>query len=275
MRFRGGYPLIPLLAIALAAAPVHGDEPPPAPSAAPAAKSPAAAEPINAAPVVEIKPELFYLRDKDGRLVPVPGFTYDDFVKYYRLKEQIEKPEAKPRFSLEQLTVAGSTVADHAELTVTVKVLLIDSEWTRIPLRLNKCALREAAGYKGSGDQFLQFDPSGDGYVCWLRGAARSEHELVLKLAAPLAKTAGETRLELALPRAAASKLTMEVPSADVIATTSAGNSPPEVTAEGKSSRISVLGVGGDGWVAWHDGGSTPYQALFRSRSRRSGVRQD
>src|SRR5262249_681956 len=153
--------------------------------------------------------------------VPVPGFTYDDFIKYYRLKEQIDKPEAKPRFSLEQLTVGATAESDHAELTVTFKVLLTDSEWMRIPLRLNKCALRDPAGYKGNGDQFLQLDPGGDGYVCWLRGAPRSEHELVLKLAGPLAKTAGETRLELSLPRAAASKLTWQVPSADVIATAS------------------------------------------------------
>ncbi len=260
MRCRGGNPLILLLVVSLCAARANGDEPPPAAPSSPSAtaKKPADAEPASGTPVVEIKPELFYLRDKDGRLVPVPGFTYDDFVKYYRLKEQIEKPAVKPRFSLEQLTVGATTESDHAELTVAAKILLIDAEWTRIPLRLNKCALSETVGYKGNGDQFLQFDPSGDGYVCWLRGPARSEHELVLKLVAPLARTAGESRLELALPRAAASKLTWQVASADVNATASAGSSSPDITREGRGSLISVLGIGGDCWVAWRAADQPP-----------------
>jgi hypothetical protein len=256
---RRGYRMSLLFAAALAVTVARGDEPPSAASTKPAAANPSPATDANPpASGAEIKPELFYLRDKEGRLVPMPGFTYEDFVKYYRLKEQIERPEAKPRFNLEQLTIAGTAESDRVDLTVTVKVLLIDSDWARIPLRLNRYALREPAAYKGAGDQFLQFDPSGDGYVCWLRGAARSEHELVLKLAAPLATAAGESRLELALPRAAASKLTLHVPSVDPIVTSSAGSASPEVVADAKGSQLSVLGVGGDCWVAWRAPGQPP-----------------
>ena len=110
----------------------------------------------------------------------------------------------------------------------------------------------ERAGYKGGGEQFLQFDSSTDGYVCWLHGAERSEHELTLKLAAPLTSNAGESRLDLGLPRAAASKLTLQVPTANPVAAASAGNSPPEIVAHDKGSRISILGVGGDCWITWH-----------------------
>ncbi|HEY2146596.1 MAG TPA: hypothetical protein VGH32_01585, partial [Pirellulales bacterium] len=135
---------------------------------------------------------MFYVRDKDNRLVPVPGFTYDDFVKYYRLKEQLDRPDVKPHYNLEQLTLDGTAQSDRAEITATLKILLLNSEWTRIPLHLNKAALREAASYQGGGDEFLQFDAAGDGYVCWLRGGERSEHELTLKLNVPLATAAGE-----------------------------------------------------------------------------------
>jgi hypothetical protein len=261
LRSRGAGPLVFLLALGLAAA-AHGDEPPPAPSTRPATSPPpAASEAANADQIVEIKPELFYLRDKDGRLVPVPGFSYDDFVKYYRLKEQIDKPEIKPRFSLEQLTIAAAVDSrrpDRADLTVTIKVLLLDSDWTRIPLKLNKDALSEPANYKGNGDQLLQFDPSGDGYVCWLRGATHSEHELVLKLTAPLSTIADESRLELTLPRSAASKLILHVPAADLVASVSTGISRPDVAVDGKGSLISVLGVGGDCWIAWRAADQPP-----------------
>ena len=223
----------------------------PPPVAPEAAGSPARPEVASSGSVTEVKPEIFYIRDKENQLVPVPGFTYEDFVKYYRLKEQLDRPDVKPRYNIEQLTLSGASESDRAELTATVKVLLIDSDWTRIPLKMNKCALREPAGYKGTGDEFLQFEPNGDGYVCWLRGGPHTEHELTLKLYLPLATTAGENRLELGLSRAAASKLTLQVPTPNASASTSNGNSIPEVVADRGGSRISVLGVGGDFWLAW------------------------
>ena len=223
----------------------------PPPAVPDAAGSPTRAEAASSGSVTEVKPEIFYVRDKENRLVPVPGFTYEDFVKYYRLKEQLDRPEVKPRYNLEQLTLSGAAESDRAELTATIKVLLIDSNWTRIPLKMNKCALREPAGYKGAGDEFLQFEPNGEGYVCWLRGGPHTEHELTLKFYLPLATTAGENRLELGLPRAAASKLIFQVPTANASATTSNSNSNPEVVADRGGSRISVLGVGGDFWLAW------------------------
>ncbi len=207
--------------------------------------------PVTGAAVTEIKPEVFYIRDKENHLVPVPNFTYDDFVKYYRLKEQLDRPEQKPRYNLQQLAIDGTTTGDRAELTVLLKVLTTDSGWVRVPLRMNKCALRESVEYKGSGDQLMQFDPAGDGYVCWLRGSLRGEHELTLKFLAPLTATSGENRLELQLPRAAASKLTLQVPIAAAVATVAPGAAAPEVTVAKQGSQIATLGLGGDFWVAW------------------------
>jgi hypothetical protein len=240
--------LFGLLAASCAA---RADEPPPVPLAKPAASQPPPAEPAAPASVGEVKPEVFYIRDKDNRLIPVPGFSYDDFIKYYRLKEQLDRPEIKPRYNLEQMSISGATVGDRAELTVALKILLLDSEWVRIPLRMNKCALREPAGYKGSGDEFLQYEQNGDGYVCWLRGSPRGEHALTLKFLVPLVSTASETRLELALPRAAASKFTLRVPTANVAASIAPGDSLPEIAADGTGSQLSVLGVSGDFWLAW------------------------
>ena len=149
------------------------------------------------------------------------------------------------------MTIAGESRGDRAELTVTFKVLTNSADWVRVPLRLNKCALREPAQYEGKGEQFLQSDPAGDGFVSWIRGPAHSEHELTMKLLAPLADGGGEGRLELALPHAAAAKLSLHVPVASAAATVSAGLAPPEVAPADGGSEIRVLGVGGDCWLAW------------------------
>lgn len=220
---------------------------PMAPATAPA---PAATDSATTG-VAEVKPEVFYVRDKDNRLVPVPGFTYDDFIKYYRLKEQLDHPEVKPRFNLEQLTLVGSVNGDRIELTTTAKILTLDSEWVRIPLRMNTCALRESATYRGDGEEFLQFEANGDGYTVWLRGKARTEHELTLKLLLPLSASGGESRLDVTLPQAAASKLTLRTQTAGAVVTSSSGNITPEVTADGAGSLITALGAAGDFSLAW------------------------
>ncbi len=259
--------LVPLV-LAAAARAADGPAKIPAPStateAAPAPVPPPPAPSLNAATagssaaaeVVEIKPEIYYLRDKDNHLIPAPNFSYDDFIKYYRLKEQLERVDSAPRYNLQQLTVQGTATDERAEITVVAKLLTTDANWVRVPLRFNRCALRDAALYKGSGEQFLQFDPSGDGYVCWLRGAPRSEHELTLKLLAPLSATVGETRLDLPLPRAAASKVVIHLARDKIVAeaTAAGGVLAAETTvAKEGGSDVEVLGAGGDFSLMWRD----------------------
>ena len=57
--------------------------------------------------VEQVLPEIFYLRDDAGQLVPVPGFRYRDFVDLLRLTEglpglpeapaAVERPTASSR----------------------------------------------------------------------------------------------------------------------------------------------------------------------------------
>jgi hypothetical protein len=35
---------------------------------------------------IEIKPEVQYLRDRNGQLVPVPGISYEEFTELFRLR---------------------------------------------------------------------------------------------------------------------------------------------------------------------------------------------
>ncbi len=135
-------------------------------------------------------------------------------------------------------------------------MLTTDADWVRVPLRLGRCALRESAVDKGSGEEFLQYDANSDGYVCWLRAAAGSEHVLTLKLAAPLAATAGETRLDLSLPRAAASRVLLHVAKTNVAAEATVAGTAVAVEAtapKSGGSDLEVLGAAGDFSLVWRD----------------------
>ncbi len=226
-----------------AAPSLTGESPAPAKAAAADTASPVGGE---------VKPPVYYLRDKDGKLVPVLGFKYEDFANLYQKMQALDRPQAAPQYTLSQLTISGQATAERAELTAVFKVLVTTDDWVRVPLRLNKAVLQATEKHEGPGEEFMQFDPAGEGYELWLHGPANSEHIVTLSLLASLTGSGGEQRLDLSLPRAAAAKLTLTVPVAGAAATASAGASAPDVRPAGAAaSEISVLGVGGDCWVAW------------------------
>src|SRR6185295_1675313 len=139
----------------------------------------------------EVKPELFYLRDKSGKILPVPGFTFEDFIKLHRLQKRLDHEEQQPRFSIQELDVNGKAAGDRAELVVEVEIQTRDSGWTRVPLRMESPALVEQPQYDGPGEHLLRFDEKSDGYVVWIRGEVEKPHRLSMKLLVPLATVGG------------------------------------------------------------------------------------
>ncbi len=59
------------------------------------APDPQASQPAGAG-VRERSPELYYIEDAAGRLVPVPGFRYRDFMELFRIKEGLGAPALPP-----------------------------------------------------------------------------------------------------------------------------------------------------------------------------------
>jgi hypothetical protein len=99
-----------------------------------AVKGPLSTSAVPEPAVREVEPELYYLENEAGRLVPVPGFQYRDFVELLRLREGMPKLPTAPEAVLERLVmqvdvrpgqvnrdpqtddmVAGATAADVAE----------------------------------------------------------------------------------------------------------------------------------------------------------------
>lgn len=208
------------------------------------------------AAVEEVKPELLYLRDSTGRLVPVPGFQYEDFLELFRLKQQLAAPKPPP-FSYQQLTIDGTVRSGGkaAEKTVSlemrVDVRLNEDGWTRVPLGMGGAVLESSPKYAGKGNHYVEFDRERNEHVAWLRGDSGSEHSLTLKLIAPLTGSASETTLALSTPRAAASRLKLTVPSPDITVTTTPERLTPQVTSGRQSSEINLLGFGEDVRLTW------------------------
>lgn len=248
------------LLLASAAAVAQEASPTPAASPAPAVAPAAPLVPPAAGParwgLREAQPPLWYLKDKEGNLQPVLGWTIEELEDLYQLKHRLRQPDQAPRYSLQWLGLSGTAQGDYAELTVQIKVLVRDAQGVRIPLRLNQAVLREAVQYRGPGQQSLSFEEGGEGYVLFLRGGAGETHELTLSVLVPLSALGAETRLRLALPRATSSELKLRVPLPEATARVSEGATllPPQALAE-QSSELTVLGLGGDLELAWRKPG--------------------
>ena len=202
--------------------------------------------------VEEVRPSVYYLPDKQGNLQPVLDFKYQDFVELYKLKSQLERRDQPPRYSLQRMSARGTAGTDHADLTVQFQVSVREDGWVRIPLRLDQALLRGEVQYRGVGEQFVNFESDGEGYVCWIRGKADSLHEITLTILAPLATVGEETRLKLFAPRATISELKLTVPVAAAVAKVSDGSTLLPPVAGDKSTELTVVGLGGELQLNWH-----------------------
>ena len=132
-------------------------------------------------------------------------------------------------------------------------MLVRDDGWVRVPLRLDQGLLRGEVQYRGPGEQFVQFESESEGYVCWIRGQANTQHELTLTMLVPLRAVGEESQLKLCLPRATASELKLTVPGRGIVAKVSDGATllPPveRKQKDGKatdSTELTAIGLGGD-----------------------------
>ena len=210
--------------------------------------------PAEAAPappvggVREVKPETFYLRDADGKLVPVPNLPLEELDRLLKLELKLSQPgPTLPAFSLQELSLTGTADQQQAELTVTLTVRAQSENWVRIPLRFTDAVLREPPRHEGDGEVFLDYEK--EGYVCWLRTPPDKVHTLSLRFTAPLREVGNELRLPLQIPRATSSQLDLRVALPDAAATVN--NGVLQVRRQAQETQFLVAGLAGDFQIAW------------------------
>lgn len=235
-----------LLGLPLVVAQDVGSPSPEPPKTAPATP------PANATlrQVDEVQPPVFYLKDKDGRLLAMPGFSFETFMDLYKLKNELEQPARKPRYSLQRIAATGTAGPDRADLTVEYRILVDGNSWVRVPLRLEQGVLSEPASYEGKGEYFVHFE-EGEGYVGWLHSEAGQEHRLKLHVLAPLTRIGDATRLRLGFPRTTTSELKLNVPVAEAVAKVSEGATLQSAAAAKEGTLLTVLGLASDFELTW------------------------
>jgi len=213
---------------------------------------PEPAAPARPAAVEEAKPEIYYLPDKQGNLVAVPGMTWEDFEHARQILMQLATGQQEPSYSIQRMAIRGNARNDHAELTVHLIIRAHAESWVRIPLGFDGAALKEAK-YQGPGEQFVDFEGPQAGYVCWVRGKPEAEpqHELTLEMLVPVSRIGEKRHLRLHAPRATVSELRLAVPVHNAQAAVSAGSLLRSVVSTPQGSEVTVNEVAGDFELTW------------------------
>lgn len=228
----------------------------PAPGGSPSAGSGPTGGQAAAAPppaVEEVKPEQIYLRDADGSLKLMLGWTMAQFEELVRLRDALEQRTRPPLFTLEELTVRGKALDRYAELTVGCKVRLLGGTPVRIPLGLEQLILKEPPRRSNGQPLMVTYSRKEGGYFLFLQGTKDSVEEITLGAWAPLAESGEDRRLVLSAPEAPTSLLELDLPADNVTISVSPGATVLGVeNAPGQGRRVRVAGLGPGFELAWH-----------------------
>lgn len=210
--------------------------------------------PAPAPSVAEGRPEIYYLEDDAGRLVPVPGFGYRDFLELFRLREGLPAALEPPAALLESVVVRcdlarGDAAVGTCPATVECVVRQTRAGWASLPLGLDGLVLGGPPRHEGPGRGVVDADPDG-GYRGWFdapAGAGDARHRLVLDGTLPVELAADRDALAVRLP--AATSVTVEVRTSRAAPEAAVLPPPPGRPAVARNadgtSTVTIAGVSG------------------------------
>lgn len=215
--------------------------------------APTAPGPPEPPRVTEVGPEIFYLQDDAGRLVPVPGFRYSDFVELFRMQEGLPGAVRPPAAVLDAVTVrVDLTATDDGACAVAVECSVRQTRagWVQVPLDLEGLLLTGPARHVGPGRMLVDTLPERGGYRVWfdapLDGGGDVAHTVTLEGRLAVDNDDRSTAIALRLPTANTTLVELRSPRLDPEVTVQPP--PPRrlvVTPEEEVSVTSIAGLTG------------------------------
>jgi hypothetical protein len=210
--------------------------------------------------VERVEPDIFYTRDKNGDLVPLLDYSWEEIKRLLELKAGT--PTApRSSFRIEQLAIGADAVGDHATLSIELSIVANDSGWVRVPLRMGNLVLTDAPNFADEGEHYVDFDIDGRERVAWIRGKADQSHVLSLRGLVRLENDGTQTRLRLNAPRAVFSEMQLTVPHAAAVGQMNSGGILVETSHDAGRTQFRARGLGTDFAIAWRNADVRPVES--------------
>ncbi len=205
-------------------------------------------------PFEAVAPDLFYLENEAGRLVPVPGFRYRDFVDLMRLKEGLPGQPEPPAAVLETIRVMATLPAPPSpggapqrmcDAVIELTVRQTRAGWASLPIELPGLVVAGPPRHEGPGQAVVTANEAGRGagaahereplgYRLWLEAASPAEqarHAVTIKGRLPIEASGTHETVSLVLPPATASRVEVRTPRSDPAVAVRPAAIPAQVTA--------------------------------------------
>ena len=207
---------------------------------------------------IEIAPIDTYLRDKDGKLIAIPDFSFEEYTQFLRRNKKSPEDDFPQPYTIEEIIVDGFAESGSAILHVQLQVRIHDDQWLRIPLGMQDARLRGKLQYTTdekimSPEPFVDLDNRASGFSCRLKGEVDQQVSLKLSFIQPITQIGSESRVEFSLPRCPHSHLEFRIPARDIVVNVSE-QSLLESVEEGSDgfTEIRALDIGGPLSLTWH-----------------------
>ena len=170
----------------------------------------------NPARLAEQPPPIHYLPDDSGRLVPVPGFGYRDFLELLELKSGLPVVPRPPDVVIERVEIdvdaRQGEADDRGRLVVRLDLRQSRAGQVEVPLGLDGVFLDAAPEYEGPGRFVVEGrrdggTGAGKGFRGWVDGAANDRHRVTLAGSVAIDRLARSERFTLDVPAAVVSRV--------------------------------------------------------------------
>ncbi len=204
---------------------------------------------------VEQPPEIFYLPDDGGRLVPVPGFGYRDFVDLLTLQAGLPGVPRPPAVVIDRVEAEARPRTDDGEPACEVVVRLVLRQLrdgvVDVPLGLSGLILAEAPVSEGPGKVVVEAprrraEGGTEGYRGWVSGERDAVHTVTLTGRVTLETTPDRESFTLDLPVATTSSCVIRSARRDPVVSILPSGLPPRVNSTGEgASSVTCEGLSG------------------------------
>ena len=192
--------------------------------------------------------DIIWLRNKEGQLVPtVFGLRMEQFLEFLRSKNSDRN---EPDYSISSISLTGSCDDELAHLTAKIDIQVErDGVWLAVPIALADTFLVPPGMRQTGPGEFSagSFDRV-TGYTVYVRG--KGLHEISMPLLVPIRRQLNQRHLQLTIPSAAGTQLSLRVPKAGCQVKPIEG-AHVYPTAVPHGTRIEAFGLKGQFDLAW------------------------
>lgn len=214
---------------------------------------------------------IIHLPDRNGELVPTfGGITYDEFKDFLEQRFARSKDARPQNIEIKSLNLAGVANDDHASLTV---VLIIGTtqrsnesdNWMRIPFLFGGCALTSEPTVSNGGSCSV-FRRSDGGYDFWIRSSGSESYEIKFEMVSPLSIVGDVTKMQINVPPAAVSELSLKIPEAVTAEFTNVVTDSIQIN--DNATTLQATGLSKTVGVSWKRGEFSSQQSMVRLEAR-------